>query len=300
MAILARVRGDGPGAAGTAFDSGEAFADLSKRRKVSISGAEAVRWLNELVTADIADIAPGRARRALLLSPDGGVRADFTVAVPGGTLVLLQDPAQRSVLDALAPYVEGDVELEDRTEKLALFGFPGRSPPDTPGTALSIPSCLGTGVDLVAMARERDTLLKSLGSVLRRATDEELEAWRVASGLPRMGVDVLEGDRPADAGLLDAIDGDKAAFVGREALLAEHPSPGRHLVVPLSAHGALAVGDPIGCNGEEVGEITSAANLDGTTFAIARIRADAGGEALVGPGDIALLPKSGAGSERRA
>jgi glycine cleavage system aminomethyltransferase T len=287
------VRGDGS-TAETALALGEAFADLTDMRKVSISGGDAVGWLDRLLSADLSDIAPGRAKRALLLCDAGGIRSDITVTVPGGTVVLLQDPLQSHVQDALAPHLGGDVEMEDRSDDLALFAFPGRAPPDTPGTALSTPSCLGVGVDLFAMAREHDTLSRSLGTVLRPVSPIELEAWRIASGRPRVGVDILPGDRPADAGLLDAVDRAKSSFLGQEAL-AEHPSSDRPRVLPLSAPGALAVGDPVRCYGDTVGEITSAATLDGKTFAIARIDPRAVGEELTGTDDTVLVPRDAAG-----
>src|SRR2546428_2048886 len=107
--------------------SGGAFADLSTWRKVAISGAGALGWLNDLVTADISNLLPGRASHALLLSPTGGVRASFTVTMPGGSLLLLQDPTQRAPIDELLePYVLSlDLSIDNRTDALALFSFPG-------------------------------------------------------------------------------------------------------------------------------------------------------------------------------
>ena len=59
---------------------GQAFADLSFWRKAAISGGDAGGWLQDLISADISDLVPGRARRSLLLSPTGRIRAEFTVA----------------------------------------------------------------------------------------------------------------------------------------------------------------------------------------------------------------------------
>src|SRR5207249_4737811 len=134
-------------------------------RKVGLSGADARTWLNDLVSADIADLVPGRARRALLLSPTGRVRAEFTVALSGGMLVLLQDPAQpRSIEDLLSPYVlSSDVDLDDRTDELAVFAFPdGGTSVDLEGTTYSAPSCLGSGVDLITSGEDHDRVLSSL------------------------------------------------------------------------------------------------------------------------------------------
>src|SRR5438094_8874339 len=134
-----------------ALASGRAFADLSSWRKVAVSGPDARKWLNDLVSADISHLAPGRARRSLLLSPTGRIRAEFPVAARGDVFLLIQDPAQPAPMDALlSRYIlSSDVELEDRTEHLALYAFPGLSAaPDMPGGTTSAPSCLGAGVDL--------------------------------------------------------------------------------------------------------------------------------------------------------
>src|ERR1041385_5056937 len=85
---------------------GKAFVDLSYWRKIAVTGSDALTWLNDLVSNDVLDLAPGRAKRALLLSPTGRIRAMFTVAVPAETILLIQDPFQPSpVDDMLSRYV---------------------------------------------------------------------------------------------------------------------------------------------------------------------------------------------------
>jgi tRNA-modifying protein YgfZ len=258
---------------------GKAFADLSSWRKVSISGSDALEWLDDLVTADLTGLAPGRARHALFLSPTGGVRASFTVAAPGGNLVLIQDPTQPASLERLlAPYVlSSDVTLEDRTEALSVFAFPGRSEaPDSPGTAQSAPSSLGAGVDLVAPAEDHDSILRSLLKAYTHARNEDVEAWRIAAGIPRFGVDALEGDLPQESGLSGAVSREKGCFPGQEAVakvdMLGHP---RRVVLALEADGPASPGDRILHDGSEVGEITSVAVSGDRTLLLARLRWEA-------------------------
>jgi folate-binding Fe-S cluster repair protein YgfZ len=112
------------------LSGGEAFADLSLWRKTFVSGGDAFLWLNDLVSADISGLEAGRARRSLLLSPTGRVRAEFTAAVTGDGILLIQDPEHEVIGELLARYVlSSDVDLQDRTEELALFGFPGMAKP---------------------------------------------------------------------------------------------------------------------------------------------------------------------------
>lgn len=257
---------------------GRAFADLSGWRKVTVSGAEGPEWLGDLVSADTSHLAAGEATRSLLLSPTGKVRATFMVSKLPDMLVLLQDPTQRSILDLLEPYrLSSDVALSDRTEGLALFALPNRSDPPAGVQALSsAPSCLGPGVDLLAPAEDKARLLDVLTRSLNPATDEEVEAWRVVSGLPRLGVDATEDDLPQEAGLEAAVAFDKGCYLGQEAVAKVrnlgHP---RRLLLHLRTDGSVARGDRVLRDGSDVGEVTSVATTREGVVALARVRWDA-------------------------
>jgi tRNA-modifying protein YgfZ len=260
------------------FD-GATFVDLSHWRKIAVSGGDTFVWLNSLITADIEDLGPGRARRSLLLSPTGRVRAEFTVTVPRGTVVLVQDPEQpRSILDLLTPYVlSSDVELEDRTLDLGLLAFPRRETlPVAPGAAFSRPSVLGPGVDVILLAEDHRALSPGFAKSYRTAGNEELEAWRIAAGLPRVGIDVTEEDLPQESRLEEAVSFDKGCFLGQEAVAKVrnlgHP---RRVLLSLEADRGLSPGDPIMVNGDEVGRITSASATEIGSVSLGRVKWDA-------------------------
>lgn len=272
------------GEAAALLEVGKAFADLSYWRKVAVWGADALAWLDDLVTADISDLAPGRARHALLLTPTGGIRASFTVGAPGGTLLLIQDPSQPGPIEQLlGPYVlSSDVTLEDRTTALAIFAFPGRrEAPEVPHATPLAPSSLGVGVDILAPAEDHDLLLRSLSEIYRHAGNEDVEVWRIAAGIPRFGVDALEGDLPQESGLSSAVSREKGCFPGQEAVAKVdtlgHP---RRLVLALEAEGPASPGDPVMLDGSEVGQITSAAGVGARTLVLARLRWEARGADL--------------------
>jgi folate-binding protein YgfZ len=250
-----------------ALEAGTGFADLSSWRKIGVSGGDALSWLNDLVSADLDGLAPGRARRSLLLSPTGSIRAEFTVALPDLSVILLQDPGQpRSILDLLAPYVlSSDVELEDRTGDLALVAFPGRAqPPDVAGATPSAPSCLGDGVDLLAPSEDRDRLIADLAKAFAPASTDDVEAWRVRHGIPRFGQDALDDDLPQEGGFQEAVSFGKGCFLGQEAVAKVrnlgHP---RRLVVRLESDAPLERGIEVFADGAAVGTITSASGTAG-------------------------------------
>jgi folate-binding protein YgfZ len=167
--------------------------------------------------------------------------------------------------------------LHDRTGEFAVFAFPGRTEaPDAPGTTHSAPSCLGPGVDLLAPADDYDVVLRSLSEPYAHAGNEEVEAWYVAAGIPRFGIDALEGDLPQESGLSSAVSRNKGCFPGQEAVAKVdalgHP---RRLVLPLEADGPASPGDAVLLDDSEVGEVTSAATVGGRTLLLARLRWEA-------------------------
>jgi tRNA-modifying protein YgfZ len=275
--------------------SGEAFADISAWRKIAVSGGDAFAWLNDLVSADLGLMTPGTARRSLLLSPTGQVRASFTVAVFNSELLLLQDPAQpHGVGELLDRYVlSSDVVLRDRSGELALFALPHRSlAPGAVPASISSPSCVGSGVDLVGMMENHDDLVTLLeGGLLRQVSLEDLEAWRVIAGIPKFGVDVTEEDLPQEGGVETAVSFDKGCYLGQETIAKVrnlgHP---RRLLVHAETSADVSRGDPVFAHGVKVGTVTSAARATNATRALVKVRWDARHEPLAAQSGAALTP----------
>jgi len=261
-----------------ALRSGRAYADLSGWRKVLVSGPDARTWLNDLLSADLSDLAEGATRRSLLLTPTGRIRADVTVAATARGLVLLQDPIQPAAVDELlGPYVlSSDVDLEDVTEDLALLALPGSSaPPATPNVPADVlrPSCLGPGADLLVATDRRPELRNTLSDLIEAGPDA-LEARRIERGVARFGVDLGEDSLPQEAGLDHAVAYQKGCFLGQEAMARVrnlgHPP---FVVLAAGADGPVAVGEGVTADGQAVGTVTSATPVDqGRTATIVRVR----------------------------
>jgi folate-binding protein YgfZ len=273
-----------------------AFVDLSSWRTTAVSGTDAFAWLNDIVSIDLDGLAPGEARRSLFLAPTGSVLASFTVTTPFDTLLLVQDPTEPRPIDGLlSKYVlSSDVRIEDRSGDFAVFAFPGTSEvPDLPGAAASIPSALGAGIGIVALAQDHDRLVLSSAESFAPATGEAVEAWRVSTAIPRIGVDSADGDLPQECGLQDLVAFDKGCFLGQEAVAKVrnlgHP---RRLLLPLEGDGPLAAGDDVMSNDERAGVITSAARFDGRIVALARIRWEHRDGALRTRGGVGLRTRS--------
>jgi len=258
---------------------GQAFTDLSFWRVIAVGGADALEWLNDLVSADLSGLVPGAARRTLLLSPTGRIRAEFTVAMAGDEILLIQDPSQPSNLgELLDRYVlSSDVRLTDRTDRTSLFAMPGLTEHlSVPGADTVQPSCLGSGVDLVAPGEDHERLMATLSERMRLVGGEVVERWRVLAGRPRFGVDATVEDLPSEAAMEDLIAFDKGCYLGQESVAKVrnlgHP---RRLVMAFEANGAVAAGDTVLTGQSEVGQVTSAAETAEGSVGLARVAWDA-------------------------
>jgi len=291
-------RGGGrTGSAGLdALETGRAFAELPGWRVIAVRGTDAVTWLHDLVSADVEGLKAGQNRRSLLLTPTGRIRADFHIAkVDEGSFLLLQAREQPEAVDAiLAPYVlSSDVELEDQGERsvvVAVLGGPAAEAHDA-GLVLA-PSVLGIGHDIFVPPGEPTEeirgRLRDRGLV--EVTPADIETWRIRRGAPRMGPDFGPDALPAEAGLEDAIDFTKGCFLGQESVAKVrnlgHPP---RVLLHVRSVTAIRPGAPVFADGVAVGEVTSAAEPNGETHAIVRIRWDAAAEPLsTGAGPLSL------------
>jgi folate-binding protein YgfZ len=266
-----------------ALENGRALVDLTWWRKVLVSGADAAGWLNDLLAADLSGMQTGEARRSLLLSPTGRVRADVTVVRLEEGHLLVQDPAQPDPVDGLlAPYVlSSDVTLADRTAELALLALPhrpGQSDAELPhGWVATRPSCLGPGLGLVGPVSGRARVLRALGGEDQRLVEVfelAVEAWRIARGVPRFPVDLTPESLPHETDVGDAIAYTKGCYLGQEAVARVgnlgHPP---FVLLPMRSEAPVSSGDPVLADGEDAGTITSATPLDGGgSAALARVR----------------------------
>jgi folate-binding protein YgfZ len=258
-----------------ALREGRAAVDVSSWRKLHVRGADARDWLNDLITADIADLGPGQARRSLLLTPTGRIRADFTVTPIEDGFLLIQDSEQpEPLLTLLDPYVlSSEVTLEDRTRALALLAIPSGEAPPAAASGTWRPSCTGLGSDVLAEAARLEELRSALPG-LELVGLEALEAWRIERGKPRFGVDLLGDSLPHEAALEDLIAYRKGCFLGQEAVAKVrnlgHPP---FVVLAGTAEGEVGPGDVVHAGGTEAGLVTSTTQTaDGRMAVILRIR----------------------------
>lgn len=269
--------------ASTAPRPGDAWQEA--RALVWVEGPDAEGFLHGLLSQDIAGIAAGDARPALLLDAKGHIVADPVVHRDGpGAFTLVAEPHLGGALaDALQRYhFSEDLEVlgPERADALVVAAA---ERPDPPGADLVVPGPVpGTwtaiGPDPAAMAA---AVGASIGD---RA---ELEAARIAAGVPRVGVDTGDRTLVQEAGLEQvAVSFEKGCYLGQETVArAQFRGRVKRVLRVLEGHGAPpAAPAAVARDGRAAGTLTSVvARRDGWTgLAILRRDAEPGSEVAVG------------------
>ena len=261
---------------------------LEDRGLLRIEGADRVRWLDGMLSNDVASLEPGPARsgsHALLLTRQGRIVADPHVLLRDESIWLeLSRAAVAHTRETLERFViADDVALHDASqeiERIALEG-PGAAGlvlPELAADACTEVELAGTRVVVAAFALAGSggrQILAPTGSAdavaaallragsaqgLMEGGAEALEILRIEAGLPRLGAELDEEVLPAEARLEAVVSTTKGCYTGQE-VVARMASRGRvaHLLVGL----AFAEGPPpqpgerVREADREVGEVTS-------------------------------------------
>lgn len=220
-------------------------------------GPDTIRFLNDIISQEVATLEPGKVTRSLLLEPQGKLAHLLWVLRGEEEIGLLTDPGRAEELaSALGRYrIRVDVEIEqDQTPSWMALGQWG---PDS-----------GT------WERNGDRLLADISwSTLKRTYGtgptpdfeevpaSEYERARIEAGEPRWGVDVTGDTIPHESGLVPAtVDFSKGCFLGQE-LVARIDSRGgnvpRHLRLLELGAATAEPGSKVVSEDKEVGTITS-------------------------------------------
>ena len=258
---------------------------LPDRGVIKVAGDDARRFLNGLISNDMAKVAPGSARFAALLTPQGKIIVDFIIAEAtpddgGGFFLDCPRALAPALKDKLTFYkLRAKVTVDDLSAALGVmavwdgaglseFGLSYADPRlPTLGSRTILPP------DLVAEAAA------DLGATLADAA--AYDTHRIALGVPRGGEDFIYGDafpHEADMDQLGGVDFQKGCYVGQEVVSrVEHRGSARSRIVPVAYELAPLSGLPILAGEKEVGTLMSAAKGHG----LAMMRLDRVADALV-------------------
>ena len=264
-----------------------------RRGVLRVTGGDRLRWLNGMISADVAAIAEDGERSggyALLLSPKGRILADLHVVAREDCFWLETDAFQlSSLLTRLDRYViADDVLLSDISAEFARIGLEGPDAPalleslvgrtleiapdayleaEVAGVSLVIGAWGWSGAPafqlFVPVTQQAPVLaaLEAAGDCVR-GDAATLEVLRVEAGVPQMGAELDDEVFPAEAGLLPrAVSLTKGCYTGQE-IVARLDSRGHvnHRLVGLRFDGDAPPEPDAELaleDGKVVGEVTS-------------------------------------------
>lgn len=243
-------------------------------------GADAVRFLDDLLSQEIAAAEPGRVLRSLLLQPHGKL-AHILWVLRGEEEVGLVTDSRRGedLATSLGRYrIRVDVEIDTHDgDACVVVGDESTDP----GRWISDGGELVADVSWSKLARRLQTGPRP---DLPAMSADQYEEARILSGEPRFGADVDDSTIPHESGLVgDTVDFTKGCFLGQE-LVARIDSRGGN--VPKRLHllelgdAAATVGTPVTQTGEEVGTITSRSGS--VALAMLKRGVEPGDEVIVG------------------
>jgi len=276
---------------------------LPDRGVVKVAGLDCRKFLNGLVTADLARVGPGQPRFAALLAPQGKILADFIVveaepADGGGFFLDAPRALARTLTDRLNFYkLRANVMVEDLSETLGVMAIWDGQGNSEYGLCYSDPRLFELGARCMLPPHIAEKAAADLGSDL---VDPSIyEAHRIALGVPRGGADFVYGDTfPHESNMdqLHGVDFDKGCFVGQEVVSRiEHRATARARIVPVGFDGPPPeAGMPVMAGDRNVGMMGSGVTGRGlATLRLDRVEeALAGGATLVAGGITLQLLKA--------
>ncbi|HSU18813.1 MAG TPA: hypothetical protein VLI45_03640 [Acidobacteriaceae bacterium] len=268
-----------------------AIATLEDRAFLRVTGADATRWLNGMVTNSVQALAPGQGSYNFLLNAQGRILGDCTVYREPGPAdpptFLLE--TQSSQLEALQRHLDhfiimDDVELTpafsddtslvvigpEAPRVLAAAGLPAPDPlrfahADSPQGPVQIFTAHSADLPRFQLRSSLGELLALRSALLiagaREIAHDALEAARLLEGSPRYGQDITEKHLPQETNQQYALHFSKGCYLGQEIVERIRSRGQVHRVLtPLTLTGQMPteLPAPLQANGQPAGEITSA------------------------------------------
>ncbi|MBR1201527.1 MULTISPECIES: folate-binding protein YgfZ [unclassified Bradyrhizobium] len=258
---------------------------LPDRGVIKVSGEDARNFLNGLITTDVEQLAPGQARFGALLTPQGKIIVDFLITeIPtghgGGFLIDAPGALAKGLADKLGFYkLRAKVVVENLSDSLGVLAAWDGEPAAIPDLAFADPRNPALGWRVLIPEDLKQKLSELIGADL--VDSSAYEAHRIATGVPRGGLDFIYGDAfPHETNMdrLHGVDFDKGCYVGQEVVSRmQHRGTARTRTVKIILDGAAPeTGATIQAGDKQVGTMGSTAGELG----LALVRIDRVADAL--------------------
>jgi folate-binding protein YgfZ len=191
-----------------ALVAGDAWADLSHRGVISISGKDRLTWLHALTTQHVEKLVAGKWVEALILDVQGHVIDQlFLVDDGNATWLHTENSRTQEILDYLNKMkFMLEVEVKDQSNDYAVLRAPGES------------DLLGGPYALVPSGELKDTT-DAFSKAHIQVGMWALEAERVSQGRARLLFEVDHKSIPNELGFINkAVHMDKGCYRGQETV----------------------------------------------------------------------------------
>ena len=291
-----------------AIRTGAAIYPLTDRAFLRITGSDATRWLNGMVTNSIQSLAPGEGNYNFLLNAQGRIQGDCTIYRDGEDYLLVTDAAQAETIANLLDkfIIMDDVELTPTLadeQSLLILGpnaltilqslaLPALDPfnlahADTPHGPVLLLSTAANHHELRAATATIIALTDITG--LTQISAEALETQRILSATPKFGQDIRDRDLPQETAQTHALHFAKGCYLGQE-IVERIRSRGQvhRTFTAFALTGQLPeLPATLEANGKPAGELTSAIQIGDTLHALGYLRREAATQPLTYPAGTA-------------
>ena len=251
---------------------------LADRAVFRVTGIDARKFLQGMLTNDVGKLSDRGALHAGLLAPQGKILFElFVVAAKEEFLVEVARDRMAELIKRLSSYrLRSRIEMREEPDIQVAAVWGG--PPGLPEGAIAYrdPRLAALGWRALLPAA---TSASALGC--NDATDADYHAMRIRLGVPEGGRDYAFGETFPHEALFDQLNGvdfKKGCYVGQELVSRmEHRGLARKRVVPVEGETELPPsGTPVTAAGVAIGALGSSSGVSG----LALIRLDRAEEAL--------------------
>jgi folate-binding protein YgfZ len=271
---------------------------LNARAFLRITGEDATRWLNGMVTNSIQSLQPGEGNYNFLLNAQGRIQGDCIIYRDGDEFLL---ETQNSKLETVKQHLDRFIIMDDvelTPLKMTGVGIIGpaagrlafelwdpihaKAAPEPAPVGEMRRSPYRGGQQIFLYPPSSESLKSAINRVEIWSTDrqetlvterallengaaqisaEAREAFRILSGTPRFGQDIRERDLPQETNQTHALHFTKGCYLGQEIVERIHSRGQVHRTFTGFRLTALpaTLPAPLTSEGKSVGEITSAA-----------------------------------------
>ncbi len=269
------------------------FATAANRALFRVTGSDATRWLNGMVTNSVGGLAPGAGNYNFLLNAQGRIQGDcllyreidpaeppsFLLVTGGAQADAIHGHLDRYIImddvDLLPAYTDGDTLLllgPGAPRHLAALALPSLDPlhmahASTPHGAVLLLAGTPSAVPRFELRAPAATVAALRTQLLEAGVPElapdTLEHLRIYAGEPHFSTDIRDKELPQETNQTQALHFAKGCYLGQE-IVERIRSRGQvhRIFTAFRLEGALpTLPAPLEANGKPAGELTSAGEV---------------------------------------